>query len=116
MKFILFASAILAVLGGAARAEGNGGPPTGYERWQAAMGNPTIPSTEWFIMTPDQQRARVRKLQMAAERGIWTDNSCGQIIKVTECMPAENQPPHNKEGIAARARLDSTLKRDAQHL
>lgn len=46
MKFILFASAILAVLGGAARAEGNGGPPTGYERWQAAMGNPTIPSTE----------------------------------------------------------------------
>jgi hypothetical protein len=116
MRVIVFATAILAVLGGAAHAEGNGGPPTGYERWQAAMGNPTIPSTEWFAMTPDQRRTRVRKLQMAAEKGIWTDNSCGQIIKVTECMPAEDKPPHNEEGIAVRVRLDSTPKQHAQHL
>jgi hypothetical protein len=90
MKAILFATVILAGFGGSAHAEGNGGPPTGYERWQTAMGNPTIPSTEWFAMTPDQRRARVRKMQTAAKKAIWRDNSCGQMIKVAGCMPADN--------------------------
>jgi hypothetical protein len=111
MKTIVFAAAILAGLGGSALAEGNGGPPTGYERWQSAMGNPTIPSTEWFAMTPDQRRARVHKMQMSAERGIWTDNSCGQIIKIAACPLTDNQP-----SVAARAQLEAASKQHAQHL
>ena len=87
MKAIGFATAILVGLVGSAHAEGNGGPLTGSDHWQTIMGNPTIPATEWFAMTPAQRQARVRQLQLAADKALWSDNSCGQMIKITECPP-----------------------------
>lgn len=73
MKTItIMVAAAVAVLGvSAAHAEGNGGAPTGYETWQTANGNPTIPATQWFAMTPEQRAARVQQMQQRQDEALW---------------------------------------------
>lgn len=91
MRTIVLATTIMVGLVSSAHAEGNGGPLTGSDHWQTIMGNPTIPATEWFAMTRAQRRTRVRQLQLAADRALWSDNSCGQIIKVAECPCTDSE-------------------------
>jgi hypothetical protein len=67
MKTMILAAAAVVALGmGTAFAEGEGGPTAGGLEWQAANGNPTIPATEWFAMTPAAREARVQQLQQQA--------------------------------------------------
>lgn len=72
MKTIILALATVTALGALpAFADGGGGTTGGYERWQSANGNPTIPSTEWFAMNPTQRRTRVAQLQQQQAAAIW---------------------------------------------
>jgi hypothetical protein len=91
MKTIVIAIAILAGLGGSAHAQYG----AAYERWETMMGKPTIPGTVWFGMASDQRRAMVRRMQIVTARSMWPDNSCGQMVKIAECM-LDDQPLHNK--------------------
>jgi len=71
VKVIILAAAVAAITAGPALAEGNGGTIFGYDRWQAANGNPTIPSTQWFGMTPDQRQAVQHRMQQDQAAQIW---------------------------------------------
>jgi hypothetical protein len=71
VKAIILAATVVAFAAGPAFAEGNGGTIFGYDRWQAANGNPTIPSTQWFSLTPDQRKAMQHKMQQDQAQQIW---------------------------------------------
>ena len=71
MKMIILAATVAALAAGPAFAEGNGGTIFGYDRWQGANGNPSIPSTQWFSMTPDQRQAMQHQLQQQQAGQIW---------------------------------------------
>jgi hypothetical protein len=71
VKTIILAATVVAVAAGPAFAEGNGGTIFGYDRWQAANGNPTIPATQWNGMTPEQRQAMVRQQQQQQSNQIW---------------------------------------------
>ena len=71
MKTMILAAAVVALGMGSAFAEGEGGPTAGGLEWQAANGNPTIPATEWFAMTPAAREARVQQLQQQAASALW---------------------------------------------
>jgi len=68
---ILAAVAVAALGMGPAFAEGEGGPTASGLEWQAANGNPAIPATEWFAMTPAAREARVQQLQQQAAAALW---------------------------------------------
>jgi hypothetical protein len=74
---ILAATVVVAFAAGPAFAEGNGGTIFGYDRWQAANGNPTVPSTQWNSMTPDQRQAMQHKLQQDQAQQIWGHSQSG---------------------------------------
>ena len=69
MKAIILAATLVAVAAGPAFADGNGGTFFGYDKWQSANGNPSIPATQWNSMTPDQRQAMVHRLQQEQARG-----------------------------------------------
>jgi hypothetical protein len=69
----IFAVAVAVLGSSAAYAEGNGGAPTGYETWQTANGNPTIPATQWFAMTPEQRVAKVQQMQQRQADALWPE-------------------------------------------
>ena len=71
MKAIILAATVAALAAGPAVAEGNGGTIFGYDRWQGANGNPSIPATQWNGMTPDQRQAMQRRLQQDQAQQIW---------------------------------------------
>ena len=72
MKTMILAAVAVVALGmGTAFADGEGGPTAGGLEWQAANGNPTIPATEWFAMTPAAREARVQQLQQQAASALW---------------------------------------------
>ena len=77
MKAIILAATVAALSAGPAFAEGNGGTIFGYDRWQAANGNPTIPSTQWLSMTPDQRQAMQHRLQQDQAQQIWGHGQTG---------------------------------------
>ena len=63
VRALILAATVAAFAAGPAFAEGNGGTIFGYDRWQAANGNPSIPATQWNSMTPDQRQAMQHKMQ-----------------------------------------------------
>ena len=71
MKAIILAATVAALAAGPAFAEGNGGTIFGYDRWQAANGNPSIPATQWNSMTPDQRQAMQQRMQQDQAQQIW---------------------------------------------
>lgn len=80
MKMIVLALAAVAALGASPTfADGSGGTTAGYERWQAANGNPTIPATDWYRMSPPQRIARVQLLQQQQAAAIWGPAPRGSV-------------------------------------
>jgi hypothetical protein len=71
VKAIILAATVAALAAGPAFAEGNGGTIFGYDRWQGANGNPSIPGTQWFSMTPDQRHAMQQRIQQDQAQQIW---------------------------------------------
>jgi hypothetical protein len=71
VKAIILAATLVAVAAGSAFADGNGGTFYGYDKWQSANGNPTIPATQWNSMTPDQRQAMVHKMQQQQSDATW---------------------------------------------
>jgi hypothetical protein len=71
VKTIILAATVLAAAVGPAFADGNGGTIFGYDRWQAANGNASIPATQWNSMTSEQRQAMVRQQQEQQGAQIW---------------------------------------------
>lgn len=72
MKTTILAAAAIAALGiVSARAEGNGGAPAGSAMRQAANGNPEIPATQWFAMSPAARQAMIKQLQERQAATLW---------------------------------------------
>lgn len=72
MKTVILAALAAVTLGvGPALAGEGGGRTAGALQWQAANGNPTIPATEWFALSPAQREARVQQLQQQAAAAVF---------------------------------------------
>jgi hypothetical protein len=77
VKAIILAATVAALAAGPAFAEGNGGTIFGYDRWQGANGNPSIPATQWNSMTPDQRQAMQHRMQQDQAGQIWRHPQTG---------------------------------------
>jgi hypothetical protein len=77
VKAIILAATLVAVAAGPAFADGNGGTFYGYDKWQSANGNPSIPATQWNGMTPDQRQAMVHRLQQQQSEATWGHGQTG---------------------------------------
>ena len=74
MKAIILVGAVVMALGvGTAFADGSGGTTVGYQQWQAANCNSTIPATQWYALAPDVRLMLVQRSQQEMAASIWPD-------------------------------------------
>lgn len=85
MKTMILAAA-MALAMGTAYADGVGGQTASALRWQAANGNPEIPRTERFALSPAARSARVQQMQEQAAATIWGAPS-GNAVAQSSAKP-----------------------------